>query len=290
MRILVFGKTGQVGFGLSKDLAGLGSVRCVGRDEADLSDLAALENVIQEDRPDVIINAAAYTNVDHAETDVEVAHLINARAPGVMAEMAAVNNAWLIHYSTDYVFDGDQDAPYSEEAAKNPRNVYGETKAAGEDAICQATDRHLIIRTSWIYSNAGRNFLNTVLRLAKQQNELRIVDDQMGTPTYARVLSRATAEIIRQLSDNRDEKDLAGIFNVTCSGATTWYGFACEILRQAGCADVRVEPISTRDFPTPAARPRYSVLDNAKIGRVYGLHLPMWQDALKECLAERALP
>lgn len=290
MRILVFGKSGQVGFGLSRDLAGLGSVRCVGRAEADLSDLAALENVIQEEHPDVIINAAAYTNVDHAETDVEVARLINARAPGVMAEMAAVNNAWFIHFSTDYVFDGEQDQPYSEEAVKNPRNVYGETKAAGEDAIVQATDRHLIVRTSWVYSNEGRNFLNTVMRLAKQQNELRIVDDQIGTPTYARVLSRSTAEMIRKISMNRDDANLAGIFNVTCGGDTTWYGFACEILRRAGCANVSVEPISTQDFPTPAARPGYSVLDNSKIERVYGLRLPLWQDSLKECMTERALP
>jgi len=290
MRILVFGKTGQVGYGLSKDLAGLGSVRCVGRDEADLSDLAAIENVIQEEHPDVIVNAAAYTNVDHAESDSELARLVNARAPGVMAEMAQANNAWMVHYSTDYVFDGENDIPYTEDAAKNPKNVYGHTKSEGEDAIREATDRHLIIRTSWVYSNEGRNFLNTVLRLARQQGELRIVNDQIGTPTYTRVLSRATADMIRKLFENPDDAELAGIFNLTCAGATTWYGFACEIIRLAGIRDVNIEPIPTLDFPTPAARPLYSVLDNSRLERIYGLRLPTWQAALNECMAERAAP
>ncbi len=289
MRILVFGKTGQVGSGLAKDLGGMGSVRCVGRTEADLSDLAAVENIIQEDHPDVIINAAAYTNVDHAETDVEIARLVNARAPGVMAEMAAVNDAWIVHYSTDYVFDGELDAPYAEEAVKNPKNVYGDTKSSGEDAIRQATDRHLIIRTSWVYSNEGRNFLNTVLRLASQQGELRIVDDQMGTPTYARILSRTTAAMLKRISADRNDSNLAGIYNVTCEGATTWYGFACEILRCAGIDKVSIEPIGTGDYPTPAERPRYSVLDTSKLDRVYGLRLPPWQASLKECMAERAV-
>jgi dTDP-4-dehydrorhamnose reductase len=289
MRILVFGKTGQVGCGLSKDLAGLGTVRSVGRAEADLRDLAAIENVIQEEHPDVIINAAAYTNVDKAEDDAELARLVNARAPGVMAEMAAVKDAWLVHFSTDYVFDGEGAAPYAEDAVKNPRNVYGKTKSAGEDAIRNATDRHLILRTSWVYSNDGRNFLNTVLRLARQQSELRIVDDQVGTPTYARALSRATASMIGRLTSDRDNPDLAGVFNVTCGGATSWYGFACEILRCAGITQVSVEPILTRDFPTPAARPHYSVLDNSRLERVYGLRLPSWQASLKECMAERAV-
>ena len=290
MRILVFGKTGQMGFGLSKDLAGLGSVRCVGRDEADLSDLAAIENVIQEEHPDVIVNAAAYTNVDHAETDIEVANLVNTIAPGVMAEMAEVNNAWFVHYSTDYVFDGGTDTPYTEGAEKKPINVYGRTKAAGEEAVQKATKRHLIIRTSWIYSNEGRNFLNTVMRLARQTGELRIVDDQIGTPTYARVLSRTTAEMIKKLSAHHDAPGLAGIFNVTCGGATTWFGFACEILRCAGIRDVAVQPIRTLDFPTPATRPHYSVLDNSRLEQFYGLNLPTWQAALKECLAERVSP
>ena len=290
MRILVFGKTGQMGFGLSKDLAGLGSVRCVGRDEADLSDLAAIENVIQEEHPDVIVNAAAYTNVDHAETDIEVANLVNAIAPGVMAEMAEVNNAWFVHYSTDYVFDGGAGTPYTEGAEKKPINIYGRTKAAGEEAVQQATKRHLIIRTSWIYSNEGRNFLNTVMRLARQTGELRIVDDQIGTPTYARVLSRTTAEMIKKLSAHHDAPGLAGIFNVTCGGATTWFGFACEILRCAGIRDVSVQPIRTLDFPTPATRPHYSVLDNSRLEQIYGQSLPTWQAALKECLAERVSP
>lgn len=288
MRILVFGRTGQVGAGLVGDLDALGRVRCVGRAEADLSDLAAIENVIQEERPDVIVNAAAYTNVDQAETDTEIARLINATAPGVMAEMAEANRAWLVHYSTDYVFDGNRDAPYTEGTEKKPINFYGETKAEGEDAIRAATDRHVIIRTSWVYSNEGRNFLNTALRLANQHGEMRIVDDQTGTPTYARALSFATAAMIKRLSLEPENPELTGIFNVTCQGATTWYGFAREIVRLAGIRDVHIEPIATRDFPTPASRPLYSVLDNSRLERCYGLRLPTWQEALSQCMAERA--
>ena len=288
MRILVFGKTGQVGSGLSRDLLEVGSVRCVGRETADLTDLAAVENVIQEEQPSVIVNAAAYTHVDQAETDKEAAHLVNAKAPAVMAEMAAAMNAWFIHYSTDYVFDGESSAPYAEDNAKNPLGVYGNTKSAGEEAIEQVTNRYLILRTSWVYSNTGRNFLNTILRLSKQQRELRIVDDQIGTPTYSRALSASTATIIKKLVTDQKRQDLAGIFNMTCQGSTTWYGFACEILKTAGIKGVKVQPITTSEFPTPAKRPHFSVLDNSKLERVYGLRLPHWRESLKECLAQRA--
>ena len=288
MRILVFGKTGQVGSGLFKDLKEVGSVRRVGRETADLTDLAAVANVIQEERPNIVINAAAYTNVDQAETDQDIARLVNAKAPTVMAEMAAAINAWFIHYSTDYVFDGESNTPYIEDWPKNPQSVYGSTKLEGEEAIQQATDRYLILRTSWVYSNNGRNFLNTILRLSNQQGELRIVDDQTGTPTYARALSSNTAAMIKQLDTGWDRPDLAGIFNVTCQGSTTWYGFACEILKSAGIEGVRIEPITTSEFPTPAKRPHYSVLDNSKLEQIYGLRLPHWRDSLKECLAQRA--
>ena len=193
MRILVFGKTGQVGFGLSKDLESVGSVRCVGRDEVDLGDLASIETTIQYEHPDIVVNAAAYTNVDQAESEVELANLINIKAPGVMAEMAAAGGAWFIHYSTDYVFDGECSTPYTEDMTRQPINVYGTTKSRGEDAVTKATTRYLIIRTSWVYSNRGRNFLNTVLRLANERRELRIVNDQTGTPTYSRTLSTNTA-------------------------------------------------------------------------------------------------
>lgn len=288
MRILVFGKTGQVGSGLFRDLKEVGSVRCVGRETADLTDLAAVENVIQEERPSVIVNAAAYTHVDQAETDREVAHLVNAKAPTVMAEMAATLNAWFIHYSTDYVFDGERDVPYTEDSPKNPLGVYGSTKLAGEEAIEQVTNRYLILRTSWVYSNTGRNFLNTILRLSKQQRELRVVDDQIGTPTYSRALSSSTATMIKKLMTDPDRQDLAGTYNMTCQGSTTWCGFACEILKTADIKGVKVQPITTREFPTPAKRPRYSVLDNSKLEQVYGLRLPHWQESLKECLAQRA--
>jgi dTDP-4-dehydrorhamnose reductase len=289
MRILVFGKTGQVGFGLTKDLESVGSVRCVGRDEVDLGDLASIETTIQHEHPDIVVNAAAYTNVDQAESDVELANLINAKAPGVMAEMAAAGGAWFIHYSTDYVFDGECSTPYTEDMTRQPINVYGATKSRGEDAVKKATTRYLIIRTSWVYSNRGRNFLNTVLRLANERRELRIVDDQIGTPTYSRALSINTSKMIKKLSLNWDDPDMAGIFNMTCRGAATWYEFAREILKYAGIEHVMVEPISTSEFPTPAKRPQYSVLDNAKLEHLYGLRLPRWQDSLKDCLAQRAL-
>jgi len=288
MRILVFGKTGQVGYGLSKDLEGVGSVRCVGREEADLSDLASVENTIQKERPDIVINAAAYTQVDQAESHAELANLINAEAPEVMAEMTAANGAWLIHYSTDYVFDGESGSPYTEDMVSCPGNVYGVTKSSGESAIMRATARYVILRTSWVYSNRGRNFLNTVLRLANERRVLRIVDDQRGTPTYSRALSTNTAKIITQLSRNLDNPDMAGVFNMTCRGTATWYDFAKEILQCAGIENVRIEPVSTSEFPTPAKRPQFSVLDNSKLEHIYGLRLPRWQDSLKECLAQRA--
>ncbi len=288
MRILVFGKTGQVGFGLSRDLEGVGSVRCVGREEVDLGDLASIESMIQGEHPDIVVNAAAYTNVDRAEKDVELASLINAKAPGVMAEMTAASGAWFIHYSTDYVFDGECRTPYTEDMTRQPINVYGATKSSGEDAVKKATTRYLIIRTSWVYSNRGRNFLNTVLRLANEGRELRIVNDQTGTPTYSRALSTNTAKMITKLSLNWDNPDMAGIFNMTCLGATTWCEFAREILKCAGIEHITVESISTSEFPTPAKRPQYSVLDNAKLEHLYGLRLPRWQDSLRECLAQRA--
>lgn len=285
MRILMFGKTGQVGLGLQRDLEFFEQVRFLGRDAVDLTDLASVETAIEDYRPDVVINAAAYTNVDRAEEEPELAELVNATAPGVMAEMARAGGAWLIHYSTDYVFDGSATAPYPEDAAKHPLNVYGRTKSAGEEAIKQATDRYLILRTSWIYSNGGRNFLNTILRLAAEKRELRVVDDQTGTPTFARALSKSTAQLIERLSDGPEQ---SGVYNMTCEGATTWYGFACAILRAAGIEDVRVTPIATGEFPTPARRPKYSVLDNTRLHRAFGLRLPHWQDSLKGCLAQRA--
>lgn len=288
MRILVFGKTGQVGSGLLRDLQQLGTVRCVGRETADLTDLAAVENAIRDDRPDLVINAAAYTHVDQAEKEPELADLVNAKAPAVMAEMTAAINAWFIHYSTDYVFDGESTQPYTENMATSPNSIYGRSKAAGEDGIKQVADRYLILRTSWVYSNSGRNFLNTILRLAKQQQELRIVDDQTGTPTYSRALSTNTAAIVKKLTEDWDNQDRAGIFNMTCQGSTTWYGFACEIFRLAGIEDVDINPITTREFPTPAKRPQYSVLDNSKLEKVFGVQLPDWRDSLKECLAQRA--
>ncbi|MDH3637225.1 MAG: dTDP-4-dehydrorhamnose reductase [Gammaproteobacteria bacterium] len=290
MRILVFGKTGQVGMGLSRQLQGLGKIFVMGRQDADLCDLSAIETVIKEHRPDLIINAAAYTAVDKAESDVTTAELVNAKAPGVMAEMAETTGAVLIHYSTDYVFSGQAHQPYREDTPAQPLNVYGETKLCGERAVQEAASRYLILRTSWVYSSDGRNFLNTMLRLAREQKALRVVDDQYGSPTYAGYLSEATAELVRRFVDSGSlAPEHTGVYHMSCSGITSWYGFAKEILKQTQFNEVRVVPISTSEYPTPARRPVYSVLDNSRLAETFGIRLRSWQDGLSQCLTDAQL-
>ncbi len=287
MRILVFGKTGQVGMGLSRHLQGLGKISVMGRRDVDLCDLAAIETVITEYRPDVIINAAAYTAVDKAESDVATAELVNAKAPQVMAEMAESVGAVLIQYSTDYVFSGRAHQPYQEDTPPHPLNVYGQTKLHGEQAVQEIASRYLILRTSWVYSSHGRNFFNTMVRLARAGKPLRVVDDQYGSPTYAGYLSRATADLVRRFTDAGGlAPDLSGIYHMSCSGITSWYGFAKEILTQMQFNEVRVVPISTSEYPTPAQRPVYSVLDNARLWNTFGIRLQSWQDGLVQCLSD----
>ncbi len=276
--------------GLSRHLQGLGKVLVLGRQEADLSDLAGIETVIAEHRPDVIINAAAYTAVDQAETDAQTAELVNAKAPGVMAEMAEAVGAVLIHYSTDYVFSGKAHQPYDEDIEAHPLNVYGATKLAGEKAVQSASTKFLILRTSWVYSSHGRNFLNTMLRLAREQKALRVVDDQYGSPTYAGYLSEATAELVRRFIDEGGFSPAhAGIYHISCRGLTSWCGFAKEILKQMRLNEVRVVPIPTSEYPTPARRPQYSVLNNAKLERTFGIRLKSWQEGLRQCLTDARL-
>lgn len=288
MKGLVFGKTGQLGRCLAVGLRSLESVSFLDRDQADLARPETVARAIEALEPDVVINAAAYTAVDQAESEAALAQTVNAGAPGAMAEACARTGAWLIHYSTDYVFDGAGSEPYVEDAPVAPLNVYGRGKLAGEWAIADAHDRYLIFRTSWVYSNHGRNFLNTMLRLAAERDELSIVSDQIGAPTWAGSIAAATDRILHELAGRSDNEELSGVYHMTCAGSTSWYGFARRIFAEAGVADgVRVQPILTRDFPTPAARPLYSVLSNDKLDRVFGVQLEHWEDALRKCLSER---
>lgn len=289
MRVLVFGKTGQVGMGLAAALSRRHEATVVGREAADLTAPETAVGLVRSVMPDAVINAAAYTAVDKAESEPEVAHLVNAEAPGMMARAAAEIGALFVQYSTDYVFRGDADVPYREDDPTDPQNEYGRSKLAGEHAVRDASDEHLILRTSWVYSNDGSNFLNTMLRLAEVHTELRVVDDQFGTPTYARSLSVATVSLLDWLTDHPERRPQAmGTYHVTCSGVTSWHGFASEIMRQTSNDQVTVLPVSTREWPTPAKRPAFSVLDNGKLAETFGISLADWQEALHHCLEQRA--
>jgi dTDP-4-dehydrorhamnose reductase len=287
--ILLFGANGQLGSKLKSLLAAQGMVRAIGHAELDLRDLTTLRTLILETNPALIVNAAAYTAVDAAESDAENARLVNTEAPRVMAEAAREREALLVHYSTDYVFDGMAHAPYMEESSVNPLGVYGATKLAGEQAVVASGAAHLILRTAWLYSNRGKNFLNTILRLAAERDELRVVNDQTGCPTYADLVADASVRMLAgMVTDGNVRAERCGLYHLTCQGATTWWGFAQRIIELAGFGErVRVLPITTADYPTPAKRPAYSVLSNAKLERVFGIRLPDWEEGLKRCLADR---
>lgn len=285
-KILLTGVNGQVGWELRRSLAPLGQVVAMDSRALDLSDGAAIRRVVTELRPRLIVNPAAYTAVDKAEAELESARAVNAVAPGVLAETAKQCRAILVHYSTDYVFDGSKDGPYLEDDAPNPLNVYGSTKLEGEEAIRASGVRHLILRTSWVYGTRGGNFLLTMQRLMKERPELKIVDDQIGAPTWSRMIAETTALILAQcLSPARgaDRPEPWGTYHLTCGGATSWYGFASAIAELGGYS-TRLTPIPTADYPTPARRPANSRLDNGKLARVFGLWLPDWREALKLCL------
>lgn len=289
MKALVFGKTGQVAQSLAASLRSPESTLFLDREQADLSKPESARRAIEAFEPDIVINAAAYTAVDRAESEPELARTVNALAPAAMAEACAGGGAWLVHYSTDYVFDGEAGEPYREDDPVAPINVYGRTKLEGEEAIREALQRHLIFRTSWVYSNHGRNFLNTMLRLADERDRLTIVSDQVGAPTWAGAIATATERVLHSLATHPDgSDDKAGTYHMTCGGRTSWYDFARAIFEQTGRADrVAVEPIATRDYPTPARRPMFSVLSNDKLERVFGVKLDDWDDALRHCLSER---
>jgi len=278
VKILLTGRNGQVGYELERSLAPLGEVIALDRARLDLSDPSAIQRVVRDARPEVILNAAAYTAVDRAESEPALAGAVNAVAPGVFAEEARRCGALLVHYSTDYVFDGEKQTPYAEDDPAQPLNVYGKTKLEGERAIEASGCRYLILRTSWAYGPRGHNFLKTVLRLAREHNELRMVDDQIGAPTSAASIALATGEMLRRAGPE-------GLFHMTASGETSWRGFA-EAIVASNHLQVRVIGIPSQDYPAAARRPRNSLLDNGKLKRAYGLALGSWQHQLDEVVAQ----
>ena len=299
-RILLTGKNGQVGFELQQRLARLGRVTALGRDELNLADPDAIRRAVRKAQPSLIVNAAAYTAVDQAESEPELAQAVNGVAPGILAEEAKREGAALIHYSTDYVFDGTKSAPYTEDDEPRPISAYGRSKLAGERAIQAVDVPHLILRTSWVYGMRGKNFLLTILRLAHEREELSIVDDQIGAPTWCRAIAAATGGILENLAYGQSAFADAcgakrGIYNLTALGQTSWHGFAAAIIayvasEQAGDSAIALKrtpvlkAITTEQYPTPAQRPRNSVLSGAKLQSTFGLVMPDWKSSLADCM------
>jgi len=282
-KILLTGTTGQVGWELRRALMPLGEIIAPDRHALDLANPDSIRAMIRNVQPDVIVNPAAYTAVDKAESEPEVAIAINSIAPEIMAEEALRLRAVMIHYSTDYVFDGQKTTPYTEQDPTNPLGVYGKTKLAGEQAIQAVGGAHLILRTSWVYSRMGKNFLLTMLRLARERQELKVVSDQIGAPTWSRSIAEITAAIM--FADLDRWQDFNGIYHLSASGKTNWYEFAKEILandpdRSKQIID-RLIPITTAEYPTPAQRPAYSLLDCSKLIDRFQLHIPDWLEVLK---------
>lgn len=285
-RILLTGSNGQVGWELRRTLGALGEIVATDSRTLDLADADAVRNAVRAIAPTIIVNPAAYTAVDRAEGEPERAHAVNAVAPGVLAEEAARLGALLVHYSTDYVFAGSGDAPWREDDAPGPRNVYGATKLQGEQAIEAAGCRHLIFRTSWVYGARGSNFLLTMRRLMRERPELKIVADQIGAPTWCRDLAEATAQVLAQV--RAADESHWGVYHMTNAGETSWHGFA-ETIRSLDAFDAtvvpaRLVPIPSADYPTPACRPLNSRLDNGKLARSFGLRLRDWREALALCM------
>jgi dTDP-4-dehydrorhamnose reductase len=289
-RILIVGAAGQVGVELQRSFAGYGPITAVDIDSIDLGDADQTRALVRRVKPDVILNAAAYTAVDRAESERALATAINETAPRILAEEALALNALLIHYSTDYVFNGEKKEPWVESDAPNPLNVYGVSKLAGEQAIQQIGGRYLTFRTSWVYGPHGKNFLLTMLKLGGERDKLSIVADQFGSPTTSIELARATREITEGVLAGRfgSQQDWAGLYHMTCGDSTTWFGFAEAIFDRAsqrlGAKTPELTPLSTKDYPTPAQRPRNSVLSNQKLFDRFGVRLLSWQAALDQVM------
>lgn len=291
MNILLTGKNGQVGFELRRALAPLGAITAIDRDECDLADPVAIRELVHRLQPDVIVNPAAYTAIDRAETEAARAHVVNAVAPGILGEAAATWGALVIHYSTDYVFDGTQAGLYQESDTPNPQSVYGASKLAGEQALQASGARHLIFRTSWVMGVHGENFAKTMLRLAVERNELNVVADQFGAPTSAALLADITAHIIRETTRQRPGTFPDGVYHLAASGVTNWHEYACHVIERARAAgwpitvplgDIRA--IGSADYHTLARRPANSRLDTQKLHHTFGLSLPDWRDGLDHIL------
>lgn len=296
MKILLFGKSGQVGWELQRSLEPLGEVVALERHSTDLcgdlTNLAGISAAVRQVRPDVIVNAAAYTAVDKAESDAAAAHLVNAQAPGVLAEAASAVGAWLVHYSTDYVFDGSGTRPWTEDDPPGPLGVYGLTKLEGEQRIVRGCSKHLVLRTSWVYGTRGGNFPETMLRLARERDRLTVIDDQFGAPTGADLLADLTAHMVRSAL-LRTPEHLAGIYHATAAGETSWHGFARFVVECAArsghdlqASPTAVDPVPSTAFPTLASRPHNSRLNTAKLQAGFGLRLPAWQQGVARMLAE----
>jgi dTDP-4-dehydrorhamnose reductase len=282
--ILLTGAAGQVGFELARSLAAHGEVIALDRVALDLADADAIVACVRQARPQLIVNAAAYTAVDRAESERDAAFAVNARAPGILAEEAKRLDAVLIHYSTDYVFDGLRTTPYDEDAPTGPLNVYGASKLEGERAIAQSGARAVVFRTSWVYGARGSNFLLTMLRLAQERDELRVVADQHGTPNWCRTLADATTAAVARGLPWLAER--AGLYHLASAGSTTWHGFAQVIIGDA--PRPRVVGIATSAYPTPARRPAYGVLSARKFEATFGYTMPDWRDALAACRSAMA--
>ena len=294
MKILLFGKGGQVGWELQRSLQPLGELVALDFDSQDLcgdfSNLEGLAQTVARVRPDVVVNAAAHTAVDKAESEPAFARTLNALAPGALAQAAHQIGACLVHYSTDYVFDGSGSTPWREDDAKAPLSVYGRTKLEGEQLIAAHCPNHLIFRTSWVYAARGGNFAKTMLKLAQERDQLTVIDDQWGAPTGADLLADVTAHALRQ---TQETPALAGLYHLVAQGGISWHGYAKHVLAQAQSAGVAikvgadaVKPVPTTAFPTPARRPLNSRLDTGKLQQAFGLRLPPWQQGVNRMLTE----
>lgn len=292
MKLLLLGKGGQVGWELQRSLTPLGDVVALDHDStdmhADFSRPNELADTVRKVQPQVIVNAAAHTAVDKAESEPELARKLNATAPGVLAATAREVGAWMVHYSTDYVFDGSGNRPWREEDATGPLSVYGQTKLEGEQLVALNCPQHLIFRTSWVYGARGGNFAKTMLRLAKERDRLTVIDDQFGAPTGAELLADVTAHAIREVLRDSGK---AGLYHLVASGETTWNGYARFVLEQARAAGVElkataVDAVATSAFPTPARRPQNSRLATEKLQRTFGLTLPHWEQGVARMLSE----
>ena len=290
IKTLLFGKDGQVGWELQRSLAPLGELVALGPEDADFEETEGLRDCVRRHRPDVIVNAAAYTAVDKAESEPERARTINAIAPGVLAQEALHGDAWLVHYSTDYVFDGSGEQYWLETDVTAPLSVYGATKLEGEQLIRQSGCKHLIFRTSWVYGTRGNNFAKTMLRLAQERDSLTVVNDQIGAPTGADLLADITAHAIRAA---RQREEVSGLYHLAAAGETSWHGYAGVVLDHAQRAGIplKVAPdaissVPTSGFPLPAPRPLNSRLNTAKLRQTFDLNLPMWQTGVVRMLTE----